>query len=302
MARLYGPGPEDPPPLVSSHDLAGLRTVDVEDRPVGSLFGALSDQPTGLIRYLDVELREVAKHVLVPIGHARIDTRGVQPRVKLRAATYEDLLAVPDYPGEATALHGEFHERVLEVYGRLFYGDRYYAHPAFDHDSLYAGESPIVDAPSSGPAAPADAARHPVHSLSKLEGMRVARPELDIRGRAVLDATGDRVGEVVELLVEPPARRPRYAVIALDDPPRQTAIPIGYIVPAAGDHGTERRGLGHEELDSAPLTVRALTREDLVTLPAFEGPLTREDENRIHVAIEGRLTGERYFHRPDFRR
>jgi hypothetical protein len=287
MARLYGPGPEDPPPLISTHDLAGLRTVDVEDRPVGFLFGALSEKPTGLIRYLDVELDKVAKHVLVPIGHARIDSNGVRTRVKLRAATYEDLLSVPDYPGQAAELHGDFHERVLEVYGRLFYGDRYYAHPSFDHSSLYAGRNPIVGDPPATGSAPEDGAHHPVQPLSRLEGLRVAGPDLDIRGRVLVDAAGDTVGEVVDLLVEPPARSPRYAVVALgNDASRRTAVPIGYIAPAA---------------EEDRLVIRALTRSDILLLPAFEGPLTREDENRIHVAIEGRLTGERYFQRPDFR-
>lgn len=260
--------------------------MDVEDRPVGSLFGALSEEPTGLIRYLDVALDRVAKHVLVPIGHVRIDTQGVQTRVRLRAATYEDLLSVPDYPGQAAELHGDFHERVLEVYGRLFYGDRYYAHPSFDHESLYAGENPIVGDPSTTGAVADDAAHHAVQPLSRLEGLRMAGPDLDIRGHVVVDAAGDTVGEVADVLVEPPARSPRYAVVALDDASRRTAIPIGYLAPATEDDR---------------LVIRALTRADILLLPAFEGPLTREDENRIHVAIAGRLTGERYFHRPDFR-
>jgi hypothetical protein len=287
MARLYGPGPQDPPPLVSTQDLAGLRTVDVEDRPVGALFGALSEQPTGLIRYLDVELDKAGKHVLVPIGHARINTEGLQPKIKLRAATYEDLLSVPDYPGDANGLHGEFHESVLEVYGRLFYGDRYYAHPSFDHDALYAGESPIVSAPGTLGPVPDDVAPRAVQPLSGLEGMRMARPDLDVRGRTLLDAAGDVVGEVVDLLVEPPSRRPRYAVVQLDDPPRRTVLPIGYLEPVD---------------DADRLRVRSLTHADIRLLPASDGPLTREDENRVHAAIEGRLTGERLFYRPDFRR
>ncbi|NIP82606.1 MAG: hypothetical protein GWM90_26660, partial [Gemmatimonadetes bacterium] len=45
----------------------------------------------------------------------------------------------------------------------------------------------------------------------------------------------------------------------------------------------------------------ALTREDARLLPAYEPPLTREQENRVHAAIEGRLSGDRYFNRADFR-
>jgi hypothetical protein len=48
--------------------------------------------------------------------------------------------------------------------------------------------------------------------------------------------------------------------------------------------------------------VRLLTRDDIRVLPPYEDGLTREDENRIQAAIEGRLAGERYFQRVDFRR
>ena len=110
MARLYGPGPEDPPRLIPTADLAGLSTSDVEDRPVGELFGSLAEEGTGLIRYLDVAVREGDRHVLVPIGHARIDREAVPPRVRLRAATFEDLMSVPPFVPRSTPV-----DRAYEV-------------------------------------------------------------------------------------------------------------------------------------------------------------------------------------------
>jgi hypothetical protein len=285
MAQLYGPGPGDPPPLVPSKDLAGLRTTDVEDRPVGELFGALSEQPTGLIRYLDVDLRGAQKHVLVPIGHVRIDAEGMQPRVRLRAALYEDLLTVPDYHPERTRVDTGYQEQLLQAHGRLFYGAYYYAHPSFDHSALFAGESLIVEAPDGAAAGPPRDA-HLVEPLSGLEGVRLSGSDRDIRGRPVEDAQGDTVGEVVDLLVEPPRYGVRYGVIELSRPTRRTALPIGYLATV----GDEER-----------LVVRGLTTEDIRLLPPYVEPLTRADENRIRAALEGRLTGERYFQRPDFR-
>jgi hypothetical protein len=288
MARLYGPGPEAPPPLVPTQDLAGLRTTDVEDRPVGQLFGALSEAASGLIRYLDVELEGASKHVLVPIGHARIDTQGVQPRVRLRAATYEDLLAVPDYEPEATAVDAPYQEQLLQAHGRLFYGAHYYAHPSFDHSALYAGPSPIIGPrPDEDGSVLDEEPAEPVLPLSRLRGFSMVSTDRDLRGRPVEDARGDEIGEVADLLVDPAAREARYAVVDLTEPPRQVALPVGYLASSE---------------DGERLMVRSLTHQDIRVLPAYDGPLTRAEENRIHAAIEGRLTGERYFHRPDFRR
>jgi hypothetical protein len=288
MARLYGPGPEDPPPLVPTQDLAGLRTTDVEDRPVGQLFGALSEEASGLIRYLDVELEGASKHILVPIGHARIDTQGVQPRVRLRAATYEDLLAVPDYEPETTAVDSPYQEQLLQAHGRLFYGAHYYAHPSFDHSALYAGPSPIIGPrPDEDGSVLDEEPAEPVLPLSRLRGFSMVSTDRDLRGRPVDDARGEEIGEVADLLVDPTAREARYAVIDLNDPARQAALPVGYLASSE---------------DGERLMVRSLTHQDIRVLPPYDGLLTRAEENRIHAAIEGRLTGERYFQRPDFRR
>jgi hypothetical protein len=285
MGRLYGPGPGDPPPLVPTQDLAGLRTTDVEDRPVGALFGSLSEKTSGLIRYLDVDLEGADKHVLVPIGHTRIDTDGVQPRVRLRVATYEDLLSVPAYNPDSAGVDAAFQERLMSAYGQLYYGERYYAHPSFDHRAVYAGGSLVVSPPGTEGEPVEPDGSLTVQPLSRWAG-RTAGPELDLVGRAVDDAGGETVGEVVELLVEVAARSVRYAVVDLLEPARSTVLPIGYLqASAAGDR----------------LVTRALTRDDIRLLPPYDGPLTREQENRIHAALEGRLSGERYFQRPDFR-
>ncbi|HUE77287.1 MAG TPA: hypothetical protein VMM83_05040 [Longimicrobiales bacterium] len=280
MGRLYGPGPEDPPPLISSGDLAGLSTTDVEDRPVGSLFGSLAEVETGLIRYLDISLHGGSRHVLVPIGHARIDRDAVPPRVRLRAATYEDLMQIPTFEGNGTTVDRDYQDRLMDAHGRLFYGSRYYAHPAYDHRGLQAGDRTLTG-PSE--AAPAPALR----PLGELKEFQVSDPRKDIRGWGVVDRRGEHVAEVIELLADVVARQVRYVVLALDEPKRQAALPVGYV---------EIDGEAREVLTPT------LTRDDLRLLPPYQAPITRQDENRILATLEGRLTGERYYHRPDFRR
>ncbi len=288
--RLYGPGPSEPPPLVPTQDLAGLRTTDVEDRPVGALFGALSEQRSGLIRYLDVELDGAARHVLVPIGHVRIDRESVQPRVRLRAATFEDLLSIPDYDPASTEVDGSYHEKLLGAHGRLFFGAHYYAHPAFDHTALYAGENPIIATDEDAGPDDGGPAVESTGSVVPLSRMTIRRPsgELDLRDRVVQDRSGEPVGSVVDLLLEPTTRRVRYAVVELERPSRQTAIPVGYL----GRRGEEAAGA---------VQAPNLTAEDIRLLPPYEGSLTRADENRIHAALESTMVGDRYFQRPDFR-
>ena len=279
MAQLYGPQPGEPPRLRPSGDLAGLSTRDVDDRPVGSLFGTLAEEPSGLIRYLDVNMRREAQHVLVPIGHARIDREAVPPGVRLRAATYDDLLSVPAYAPDETVVDAPYQDGVLSAHGKLFYGSRYYAHPAYDHGGLYAGEEQL--------AGPAPEPRRPLlPPLSSLPDFRIARGEPDIRGWTLEDREGERVGVIRELLVDPAAKKVRYVVIDLDEPERSGVLPVGYV---ELDDGAE------------PARTPALSRSDIRLLPAYEPPLTREQEMRLNAAIEGRLTGDRLFDRPDFR-
>lgn len=284
MARLYGPGPGDPPRLIPTTDLAGLSTSDVEDRPIGELFGALAEEGTGLIRYLDVSLPSANRHVLVPIGHARVDRESVPPRVRLRAATFEDLMAVPAFVPKDTEVDRAYQDEVMHAHGQLFYGSRYYAHPAYDHRGIYAGEHPVAADEAAAAEPPAEEPR--LRPLAELTGFRVAGEENDIRGWCLVDRRGNEAGEVRELLVDVPAKQVRYVVVWLNEPEREAALPVGYL-----------------EIDGSAgqVVTPALTREDILLLPAYEPPLTRAVENRIHAALEGRLTGERYYHRPDFR-
>lgn len=188
-------------------------------------------------------------------------------------------MSVPAFVENETSLDVDYQNELLAVHGRLFYGSHYYAHPAYDHTALHAGDSPIIGEEEI----PADLGLTP---FSELEGFRLVQRAPGLLDWPMLDSAGDNVGTVIDLLVDAPARRARYVVVLLDEPERQAVIPVGYV---------------QVDRDREETFLPSLTTQDIRLLPPYEPPLTREEENRINAAIEGRLSGDRYFERADFR-
>lgn len=279
MALESEPRPERPPaPLRPVPDLGGTPVDDVDGRPAGTVVGALVEAANGMVRYLDVELDRAPRHVLVPIGHARLEEHVGGRRFRLRAAFRDELEAIPAYE-PATPVDSDQERRVLEAHARSFYGERYYAHPAFDHSGLYAGEHPIV----RGGLPPAEPL--PLAPLSALPDYRIAPGNPDIRGRDVVAGDGERAGRVADLIVDPGAGAVRYAVVEREGGSR-ALLPVGYL---------------EVDADDARLRAPALRRADVDALPDFREPVTRLDEECVRAVLEGRLDGDRRFDRPDFR-
>src|SRR5262245_66548260 len=99
MSRVSEPTREAEP-LVPSRDLSGVPVHDVTDLLAGQVYGVLGEVDSGIVRFLDVTLIDDGTHVLIPIGHARLEQGVDQPRIRLRAARLEDLLAVPRFEAE----------------------------------------------------------------------------------------------------------------------------------------------------------------------------------------------------------
>jgi hypothetical protein len=259
-------------------DLAGTPVADAGGRPIGSLFGALAEADSGLLRYLDLSLDETPRHVLVPIGHARVHEKDDAPAVRLRAAVLDDLLDVPIYdPGTPLDLPAE-HE-ILAAHGRCFYGERYYAHPAYDHSGLAAGgpETLIGAASAEG-----------VTPLSALPDMRVASGDADPRGWLLRGQNDVPLGEVTELLVDPGQRAVRYVAVRRSGDDATILVPVGFLL--------LERGAG---IASAP----GLLPDDLATLPAWDGgPVDRAHEDAVRRALLAALLPDRRDVLPDFRR
>lgn len=283
MVTIYGPE-ADPEPLSAVSDLAGTPVVDVESDQIGSVFGALAEVESGLLRYLDVALDDVPKHILIPIGHARVDRAEGGAQVRLRAATRDDLQGVPTYDPEADGVDEPFEREVLSSLGRLFYGERYYAHPAYDHSGLYAGEHPLVRADEEK-ALPGQST---LVALRELRGYRVADGVPDVRGWRVVTGDGTDAGDVADLVVDVKEETVRYIIIGDDGAADATAmLPVGY---ARIDKRNQR------------IELPVLTPADVQALRFLEPgqDIDRAAEQRVRTTIEEALSGSRRFDRVDF--
>ncbi|HEY0305665.1 MAG TPA: PRC-barrel domain-containing protein [Longimicrobiales bacterium] len=264
-------------PLRASGDLDELPVYDSEGIPIGHTFGVLTEADTGLVRYFDVALDERRRHVLVPVGHARLETHLGRLRVRLRAAAAEDLEQIPAYEPHVAWSDDVFQNEVLSAFGRLFRGERYYAHPAYDHGGLYAGKNPILREPLA-PAAPSG-----LHRLSTLRHYRIAEDEPNIFHWDVIGETGQRIGVVSDVIIDPDAEQVRYVVLKRETDDVEVAVPIGYV-----------------EVRDKQLSV-PFTHDDLDHLPpAPVEELTRTEEAHLRLALDGILIGNRRYHRPDF--
>lgn len=279
-APTYGPGAEEPFALRPLPDLAGAEVEDVNGRYVGTVYGTLADATSGLIRYLDLALSKSDRHVLVPLGHIRITAADGEAEVQLRAATREDLRRIPPYEPERRKADGAYQRALLRAHGRLFQGERYYAHPAYDHGGLYAGEHPIIRTAELAPPGV------PLHPLSELSGYRVAAGEADIQGWSLHDRNDTPCGTIADLLVDPEAEKVRYVLLRRGEDSVLTPIPVGFL-----------------RIDQGEGVVRtpALTNTDIEAIPPYHaGHFDRSAEAHTLEAIETRLDGERHFERADF--
>lgn len=261
-------------------DLRGLPVEDSSGLAVGQLWGALAEAETGLLRYLDLELKSVDRHVLVPIGHARVhedDEPGT--RIRLRAALLEELENIPPYPAEFGHIDDPFERALLEAYGRTFHGERYYAHPAYDHSGIFAGNHPVVsddDEADSGP----------LMRLSYMPRWRVASGEPDIRGWALHLGSDGAEFPIRDLIVDPGASRVRYVVLETESGSARL-LPVGFI-----------------DLDTSAKRAFApgLAADDIDVLPPYDGGgVTRAEEDELNDALRRLLSGSRRYLLPDFR-
>lgn len=271
---------DDAAVLRSVPDLRGMRVEDASGIPVGALWGALAEAETGLLRYVDLELETLDRHVLVPIGHARVERESRDgPCVRLRAALLEQLEQVPPFAAEASHIDDPYERALLEAYGRTFHGERYYAHPAYDHSGIYVGEHPVVSGEDRGDGQ--------LNRLSYLSGWRVAEGESDIRGwPLVLAGDGARL-KVNDLIVDTDAKRVRYLVVPTPDGKSARLIPIGYV---------------RVDAEAKKVVAEGFTSDDVAGLPAYGGGgVTRVAEDSLNAAIRRTFAGRRRYLLPDFR-
>lgn len=245
-------------------DVRGWEVRTTDDRRLGRVDDLLVDE-TGAPRYLDVDLRDNGRHVLVPMGRARVDEAEDVVRVPgLYPDSFSDM---PAYEHDAGVVD-EAYERRLEAAYQAAYGpDGYYEAPEYQGDG-----------PALGEARPEEAGR--LASLDQLPELQVATGEPDPRGWEVVAEDGRRVGEVDELIVDTAAMKVRYLDCDLDEralglhEDRHVLIPVGYaeLVP-----GTRR------------VRVSGISAADVGGIAPYRGaPIQREDEDALRQAYADR--------------
>jgi len=265
-------------PLHPSTDLNDLPVYDAAEVPIGVTYGVLTDAESGLVRYFDVSLEGRQRHVLIPVGHSRVETHMGRMRLRLRAATARELDSIPAYEPHIAWHEDAFQNELLDAFGKLFKGQRYYAHPAYDHSGLYAGTHPLL----RDPLAPLN--EHGLRRLSALPAFRVAEGEPDIRGWPLVSRDGAHIGDVRDLIVDTDGEQVRYVVVTRTVDAAETALPIGYV--------TLKERAVHTTLSA----------DELMELPPVTGDeLVRADEKKLRVALDNLLRGQKAYYRPDFR-
>lgn len=258
-----------------AYDVRGWPVRTSADGERAGTVGDMLVDEGGAPRYLEVEVADGGKRVLLPIGQARADE--AEDVVWVPGVRREELEAIPTWEGDARSLTPDGERKIVDAYRPAYSGSRYYARPAYRTERpRMSGVGEFV----TGRLAP----------LAELEDYRIAGDDPDPRGWEVVAADGLRAGRVAELIVDTDAGKVRYLDVRLTaarfrgvDGSRNRLIPIGYV------------RLDEEE---GRVIVDALGAAGLERLPAFTGmPIDRSFEERLHEAfLEAYRTGARYRH------
>jgi ribosomal 30S subunit maturation factor RimM len=168
--------------------------TDVDDEKVGKVEDMLLDSH-GSLRFLDVDLGFLRRHVLVPLDYAVADR--ASETVRIEGMNKDRLEEVPEYGLEPESLDETFERRLDRVFG--------------------ATSNATATSTSGSLPAGADAdAELELRRMGTLEDDYQVAGE-DPRGWDVVAADGREVGEVSELLMDPGAMKARFLDVVVDE-------------------------------------------------------------------------------------
>lgn len=165
--------------------------TDVDDERVGRVDDMLLDHE-GSLRYLDVDVGYLKRHVLVPLDRAYADRQ--DETVRIEGLVKEQVEDVPEYALDPETLDEDYERRL---------------------DGFYRS------VPRSEPAGIRDRADDLDGELD-LRRMEALEDDYDIagddpRGWEVVTADGREAGEVAELLMDPGEMRARFLDVVVDE-------------------------------------------------------------------------------------
>jgi ribosomal 30S subunit maturation factor RimM len=165
--------------------------AEVGDEKVGKVEDMLLDG-SGRLRYLEVDLGLMKKHILVPLDRAFAERE--TETVRIEGMTKEKVEEVPEYAVDPESLDDGYERRLAAVYG---------------------------GAPGAYGSGSVDAGVDDEHEL-ELRRMDTLEKEYQVagadpRGWAVVSADGTKVGEVAELLMDPGAMKARFLDVSVDE-------------------------------------------------------------------------------------
>lgn len=265
-----------------------VRTFEVrtriDDEKVGTVDDVLVDEH-GKARYLDVDLGLLRKHVLLPVGQARVDAS--DDLVWVTGMAKEQFKDIPEWSHDTDRLDVAYESKLGRAYAEIYTEDRYYDRPAYNAAWWHGTNNEPAATPDIGNT------RARLRRLSELEGYDVADDHTDPRGWSVQSADGSSIGRVDELIVEPAAMKARYldvqldtAQLGLDGEERHVLVPVGY---------------ADLDTDDDRVRLNVVRASDLLELPAHTGQIERSYEDTLNERYDSGLTGENRYTHPIFR-
>lgn len=232
-------------------DVRGWKVRTTDEEKVGRVDDILLDRG-GELRYLDVDLGFLKKHVLVPMDHAHADRE--TETVWLEHVTKDRLEEAPEYALDPERLDESYERRLDAYYG----GDAGSRRPTPPPERSHEG---VEDGPLE------------LRRMSDLSDDYKVAGE-DPRGWKVLAGDGEKVGRVSELLVEPGDMQARFLDIVVDEEAlglepvdRHLLLPV------------ERVRL---DRSSSKVVVGGLLPGDMRDYPQYGGlPVSRQEATRL---------------------
>ncbi len=250
----------------STFDVRGWRVKTALDREqVGRVDDILVDE-TGRPRFLDVDVGIYRKHVLVPLGHSRVDAR--DDVIWIDGIAREQLQNIPEYLHDPSIVSSDYEHRLGEFYRGVAVGTGVGVRAATEVER--GGARYDWHASRRAPA-------RPFARLSELHDYRVVQGDPDPRGWDLISADGHRIGDVSELIIDTHLMEATYLDADVDEKKLNLeAVDRHILVPVESvrvDRG--RRSV----------VVDGLFLRDVGSVPTYGGlPITSDMEDQIQAA------------------